>query len=275
MFGSRRIAGRQGGSRSHRRGVCHRGQGAVRTCRRAGRTSQGDGPAAGREYATLVEALIAHSYRQGKDLRRFQLVRQIPAFDGGNSVDVIVDFLMPRDAKITRNVPPLIDEFAVQRASGADLALRFYQLVAVEGSMPGGGRNRIEIAVASIPALLAMKGFAVNNRDKNKDAYDIYSASGIIRTGSKLWPKRVGHCSPNRAPAKNTDTLPRSSAKWMGTGRPVSGILSRIPRFWVSEPGTSGSRMRSGKSLQGCARLGCAAESPAGGVRDAKSICRG
>jgi len=126
------------------------------------------------EYATLVEALMAHSYRQGKDLRRFQLVRQVPAFDGGNSIDVIVDFLMPRDAKITRNVPPLIDEFAVQRASGADLALRFYQLVAVEGSMPGGGKNRIEIAVASIPALLAMKGFAVNNRDKNKDAYDIY-----------------------------------------------------------------------------------------------------
>jgi hypothetical protein len=126
------------------------------------------------EYATLVEALMAHSYRQGKDLRRFQLVRQVPAFDGGNSIDVIVDFLMPRDVKITRNVPPLIDEFAVQRASGADLALRFYQLVAVEGSMPGGGKNRIEIAVASIPALLAMKGFAVNNRDKNKDAYDIY-----------------------------------------------------------------------------------------------------
>nr|WP_294521407.1 nucleotidyl transferase AbiEii/AbiGii toxin family protein [uncultured Rhodopila sp.] len=126
------------------------------------------------EYATLVEALMARSYRQGKDLRRFQLVRQVPAGDGGNSIDVIVDFLMPRDAKITRNVPPLIDEFAVQRASGADLALRFYQLVAVEGSMPGGGKNRVEIAVASIPALLAMKGFAVNNRDKNKDAYDIY-----------------------------------------------------------------------------------------------------
>ena len=40
--------------------------------------------------------------------------------------------------------------------------------------MPGGGKNRVEIAVASIPALPAMKGFAVQARHKQKDAYDIY-----------------------------------------------------------------------------------------------------
>jgi hypothetical protein len=73
-----------------------------------------------------------------------------------------------------KNVPPLISEFAVQRASGADLALRFYQMVAIDGPMPEGGRNRVEIAVASIPALLAMKGFAIHGRHKQKDAYDIY-----------------------------------------------------------------------------------------------------
>jgi hypothetical protein len=34
--------------------------------------------------------------------------------------------------------------------------------------------NRVEIAVCSIPALLAMKGHAVQGRYKQKDAYDIY-----------------------------------------------------------------------------------------------------
>jgi Nucleotidyl transferase AbiEii toxin, Type IV TA system len=81
---------------------------------------------------------------------------------------------MPRDALIVKNSPPLIAEFAVQRAFGADLALRFYQMVAIEGPMPEGGKNRVEIAVASIPALLAMKGFALQHRHKQKDAYDIY-----------------------------------------------------------------------------------------------------
>ena len=40
--------------------------------------------------------------------------------------------------------------------------------------MPDGGGNRVQIAVASIPALLAMKGYAITNRLKEKDAYDIY-----------------------------------------------------------------------------------------------------
>jgi Nucleotidyl transferase AbiEii toxin, Type IV TA system len=126
------------------------------------------------EYAALVEALKGKGYEQKEELRRFQLVRQVPARDGGPPIDVIVDFLMPRDAEIVKNKPPLIDNFAVQKADGTELALRFYELVAIEGSMPGGGKNRVEIAVCSIPALLAMKGHALHGRHKQKDSYDIY-----------------------------------------------------------------------------------------------------
>ena len=126
------------------------------------------------EYANLVEALLGHGYAQRKELRRFQLVRQIATADGGAPIDVIIDFLMPKDAEIVKNVPPLISEFAVQRADGADLAVRFYQMVAIAGAMPNGGTNRVEVAVCSIPALLAMKGHAIAGRYKQKDAYDVY-----------------------------------------------------------------------------------------------------
>lgn len=126
------------------------------------------------EYVTLIEALRGQGYDQRKELRRFQLVRKVPAKDGGAPIDIIVDFLMPRDAEIVKNNPPLLDNFAVQRADGADLALRFYQMVAIDGPMPAGGTNRVEIAVCSIPALLAMKGHALHGRHKQKDAYDIY-----------------------------------------------------------------------------------------------------
>ncbi|WLH46181.1 hypothetical protein [Pseudomonas beijingensis] len=126
------------------------------------------------EYATLVEALMGNGYEQRGELRRFQLVRQVPVDDGGAPIDVIVDFLMPRDAEIIQNKPPILSDFAVQRADGADLAMRFYQMVAIEGPMPTGGTNRVEVAVCSIPALLAMKGYALNGRHKQKDAYDIY-----------------------------------------------------------------------------------------------------
>ena len=126
------------------------------------------------EYVRLVEALREHGYQQGDHLRRFQLVRTVPTRDKDPAIDIVVDFLMPRDAEITKNTPPLISQFAVQRADGADLALRFYQMVAIEGDMPDGGRNLVHIAVASIPALLAMKGYAIAGRLKFKDAYDIY-----------------------------------------------------------------------------------------------------
>lgn len=89
-------------------------------------------------------------------------------------IDVVVDFLMPRDAQTAKNRPPLLSEFAVQRADGAELALMYNQTVAIDGDMPGGGRNLVRIAVASIPALLAMKGYAIDQRHKPKDAYDIY-----------------------------------------------------------------------------------------------------
>jgi hypothetical protein len=126
------------------------------------------------EYVRLVDALMMHGYGQNKKLKKFQLVRRIEATDEGDPIDIVVDFLMPRDAVIDRNKPPIIEDFAVQRADGTDLAMRFNQMVAVRGAMPNGGSNQIEIAVCSIPALLAMKGYAVHNRLKPKDAYDIY-----------------------------------------------------------------------------------------------------
>ena len=126
------------------------------------------------EYAQLVESLQGQGYNQQDNLRRFQLVRTVPARDSGPDIVVVVDFLMPRDVEIVKNTPPLISNFAVQRADGADLALKFYQMVAIDSEMPDGGHNRVHIAVASIPALLAMKGYAIANRQKPKDAYDIY-----------------------------------------------------------------------------------------------------
>ena len=103
-----------------------------------------------------------------------KLARTVAAHDGGPPIDVVVDFLMPRDAVVAKNNPPLVSNFAVQRADGAELALNSHKVIDLDGRMPDGGRNLVSIAVASIPALLAMKGYAIAKRKKPKDAYDIY-----------------------------------------------------------------------------------------------------
>lgn len=126
------------------------------------------------EYATLIEALTDHGYGAREGGRKFQLQRTVTPKDGQGEIQVVIDFLMPRDAVIKRNVPPLLDNFAVQRADGADLAIQFPEMRKVRAEMPNGAVNTVEIPVCSIPALLAMKGFALNGRLKQKDSYDVY-----------------------------------------------------------------------------------------------------
>ena len=102
------------------------------------------------KYAQLVESLQRHDYRQRGTLGRFQLVRAVRARDRGPDIDVVVDSLMPREAEVVRNATPLVSDFAVQRADGADLALSFYGVIHIEGTMPDGVGNCVRIVVASI-----------------------------------------------------------------------------------------------------------------------------
>lgn len=126
------------------------------------------------EYATLVEALEKNGYERGKEgLKPFQLRRWVKV-DEGDPVGVLVDLLMPRGAKGDRNEEKLIEGLRVQGTDGGGIALTQNTAKKFEGRMPDGRTNEVELLVATIPALLVMKGYALFNRDKKKDAYDIY-----------------------------------------------------------------------------------------------------
>jgi hypothetical protein len=126
------------------------------------------------DYKDLVESLEAAGYqRAAENMKWFQLRRTVE-FKGQAPVAVIVDLLMPREAKFKRNKPPLLANFAVQKAHGASVAMRSFVQHTIDGTMPDGRHNSVELRVASIPALLVMKGYALVGRDKQKDAYDIY-----------------------------------------------------------------------------------------------------
>ena len=127
------------------------------------------------EYANLIDLLEKAGYERSKDgMRPFQMVRTVALDDEGEAVPVILDFLMPREARFTRNKPPILAGFAVQRAYGADVAMQSFVSRELRGRMPDGRLNSVRLRVASIPALLVMKGYALVGRNKAKDAYDIY-----------------------------------------------------------------------------------------------------
>lgn len=126
-------------------------------------------------YADLVEKLRSANYAQGvAGLKPFQLRRTVDLKDGGAPVAVIVDLLMPKGAKTQKHRPPIVPRLRVQEAEGGEIALRHNLLLTIEGAMPDGRRNKVTMLVATIPALLVMKGYALVQRDKKKDAYDIY-----------------------------------------------------------------------------------------------------
>ncbi len=126
------------------------------------------------EYATLIESLETAGYERGvDDLKPFQLRRWVH-LDEGEPIAILIDLMMPDDAKTRKNRPPLVDGLRVIEASGARVALDHNVVRHIEGRMPDGRNNSVDLLVASIPAFLVMKGYALIGRDKKKDAYDIY-----------------------------------------------------------------------------------------------------
>jgi hypothetical protein len=126
-------------------------------------------------YADLIEKLAAAGYeRNVKGLKPFQLRRMIDPHDGGKPIAVIVDLLMPKGAKLKKHRPPLVEGLRVQEADGGEFALSHNHKIQITGPMPNGINNSVDMLVASIPALLVMKGYALVQRLKEKDAYDIY-----------------------------------------------------------------------------------------------------
>src|SRR5262249_22587712 len=83
------------------------------------------------EYASLVQILLDNDYKQNflDKQKEFQLVREIQLDDGGPPIYIIVDFLMPRNAKFEKHKPPLVAGFAAQKSDAADLALAFREFV--------------------------------------------------------------------------------------------------------------------------------------------------
>lgn len=126
-------------------------------------------------YAELIATLERAGYERNVDpLKPFQLRRKVDPRDGGETIPVLLDLLMPRSAKTQSNRPPLVAGLRVQGVDAGEIALTSNVRLAIDGVMPDGRPNRIELLVASISALLVMKGYALDGRDKAKDAYDIY-----------------------------------------------------------------------------------------------------
>ncbi len=123
-------------------------------------------------YATIQELLLRRGYE--RDLRQPFIFHRTVVVKG-NPVKVEVDFLAGEyEGTGPKHRTQLVQEGRARKARGCDLAFDLYVEADIEGELPEGGRDQARIRVSSLVAFLVMKGMALHDRLKEKDAWDVY-----------------------------------------------------------------------------------------------------
>lgn len=122
-------------------------------------------------YKTIRELLLSREYREGS--QPFMFYRDVTR--GGRRITVRVDLLSREYGGTGRSHrTQVFQDLRARKARGSDLAFDLCSEVIVEGELPEGGLDSVVARVAGIVPFLVMKGMALRDRLKDKDAYDIY-----------------------------------------------------------------------------------------------------
>jgi hypothetical protein len=122
-------------------------------------------------YKSIQELLLSRGYEQGKQPYIFH--RRV--FVEDQEIIVQVDLLAGEyEGTGKTHRTQKMQDIRARKARGCDLAFDMFVEVPIEGELPGGGRDSITIRVASIVPFFIMKGMALEDRLKEKDAWDIY-----------------------------------------------------------------------------------------------------
>ena len=122
-------------------------------------------------YKSIQELLLSRGYEQGK--QPFTFRRKVVI--GGSEVNVQVDLLSGEyqgTSKSHRHQK--IQAGLARKVRGCDLVFENPIALTIEGELPGGGKDTVKVQVASIVPFIVMKGMALDERLKEKDAWDIY-----------------------------------------------------------------------------------------------------
>lgn len=121
-------------------------------------------------YRTVRKLLLSRGYEEAEDYP-FTFRKTV------NNVTVGIDFLAGEYAgtdkkDIYQEIPE--QEMRPRKARGCDLVFENPIEKTIEGELPGGAKDSVTVRISSIVPFLVMKGMALEDRLKEKDAWDLY-----------------------------------------------------------------------------------------------------
>lgn len=124
-------------------------------------------------YMTIRKLLESHGYKSD-DKQQFIYRKEIHVNEG-KSVTVEVDFLAAEYGGTGKSHrTQRIQDIHARKARACDLAFEYYKHITIQGIMPDGAMNTVELKLSALVPFIVMKGMALYDRLKAKDAYDLY-----------------------------------------------------------------------------------------------------
>ena len=129
-----------------------------------------------REYATIAELLTERGWTSS-ERRPFSFERTVPSPVDGTEQVVLVDLVTTQSERhVVRNRDRELQRgLMVRPFRDVPMALDHRSEVTIDGELPGGGEVRADVLMADVVGCIGMKGHALGDRYKEKDAYDIWS----------------------------------------------------------------------------------------------------
>jgi len=150
----------------------------------------------GGAYATIADKMESRGYRNRLDREgnriAYSFAKSVQSPVDGKEHAIAVDFLTyaspdsgkHRHRTVQAGLPARI-------ANGCELAFRYNYPRKIAGTLPGNGEAEEFLSMLDIPGCLGMKGIALGERYKEKDAYDIYSVIGYCLENPMEVAKKV------------------------------------------------------------------------------------
>jgi hypothetical protein len=201
-------------------------------------------------YVELGEILRKHHYEPDRNPHKVHRYHR----HLGDNISVPLDLLAGEYGGRSRakHEHQRVQTVRPRMACGCDLAFDLYEQVPLEAPLPDGAVCKVTMRVASMPAFLVMKSFALALRDKSKDAYDIsfvlarcdgreagaaaamepHLSHGLVQEALKLLDDcfaSVDHVGPRRAAAFEEEEDPEErSLIQQGAFQQVDEFLRRL-----------------------------------------------